>query len=104
VLRLVDAEDLDVLDLDAGDVFGVLDAPPGIDGAALVVAATDCEVVRIPPDAAGRAISAAPDLATVLEQIAVTRRRRIDRVLRRASRDSTGGAAITEAATGDDDS
>jgi small-conductance mechanosensitive channel/CRP-like cAMP-binding protein len=105
LLRQDDTEDLDVLDFDAGEVFGVLDGAPGIDGAALVVAATDCEVVKIPPDAAGRAIAAAPDLATVLEQIAVTRRRRIDRVIRRASRDSTNDVAIAEvAATGDDDS
>ena len=105
LLRHDELADLDVLDLDVGDVFGVLDAPPGVDGAALVVAATDCEVVRIPPDAAGRAISSAPDLATVLEQIAVTRRRRIERVLRRARRDATSETAIAEAdAAGDDDS
>ena len=105
LLRRDELPDLDVLDLDAGDVFGVLDASPGVAGAAIVVAATDCEVLRIPPDAAGRAISSAPDLATVLEQVAVTRRRRIERVLRRASREATGENSLAEAdATGEDDS
>jgi small-conductance mechanosensitive channel len=98
VLRREGANDLEVLDIEAGEVFGVLDEPPESDRAALVVAATDCEVVRVPPEAAGGAISLAPDLAAVLEQLAVTRRRRIERVLRRASRaaDSASATSTTE--------
>ena len=49
-------------------------------------ATTDCEVLRIPPEGAGRAIAIAPDLANVLDQLAATRRRRIERVLRRSGR------------------
>jgi hypothetical protein len=62
-----------------------LDEPPNSDRA-LIVAATDCEVIRIPPEGASRAIALAPDLANVLEQLAATRRRRIERVLRRSNR------------------
>ena len=86
VLRRDGSEDLDVLDIEVGEVFGVLDEPSETDRAALVVAVTDCEVVQISPEAAARAMSLAPDLAAVLEQLAVTRRRRIERVLRRLSR------------------
>ncbi|MDH3753847.1 MAG: mechanosensitive ion channel family protein [Acidimicrobiia bacterium] len=94
VLRREGAEDLDVVDIEAGEVFGVLDEPPETDRAALVVAMTDCDVVTIPPEAAGRVISLAPELAAVLEQLAVTRRRRIERVLRRM-----GGTATDESAS-----
>jgi signal-transduction protein with cAMP-binding, CBS, and nucleotidyltransferase domain len=85
ILRRDDAEDLNVVDIEAGEVFGVLDRQPD-SGRALIVAETDCEIVRIPPEGASRAIALAPDLADVLEQLAVTRRRRIERVLRRSSR------------------
>ncbi len=106
LLRRDGSEDLDVLDIDAGEVFGVLDEPPETDRAALVVAVTDCEVVTIPPEAAGHAISLVPDLAAVLEQLAVTRRRRIQRVLRRVGRDAAHEARPSAATTPtqDDDS
>ncbi len=86
VLRRDGAEDLDVLDLEAGEVLGVLAEPPRGGGAAVVVAVSDCDVVRIPPEAAAFAVSRASDLAAVLDQLAVTRRRRIERVLRRTVR------------------
>lgn len=85
LLRREGADDLNVVDIETGEAFGVLAEPPDSDRA-LVVAATDCEVVRIPPDGASRAIALAPDLASVLEQLALTRRRRIERVLRRSDR------------------
>ncbi len=85
VLRRDGTEALHVVDIEAGEVFGVLTEPLESDRA-LVVAATDCEVVRIPPDGASRAITLAPDLANVLDQLAVTRRRRIERALRRSGR------------------
>ena len=83
VLRRPDDADIGVLDIEAGEVIGVLDSPPGTGLAVAIIASTDCEVVRVPPDAAGRAIALAPELATLLEQLATTRRRRIDRVVRR---------------------
>jgi small-conductance mechanosensitive channel/CRP-like cAMP-binding protein len=106
VLRRDDSEDLGVLDIEAGEVFGVLDEPPGTDRAALIVAVTDCEVVKIPAETAGRAVSLAPDLAEVLEQLAVSRRRRIERVLRRSDRDGADTAPPTaaDAVTQDDES
>lgn len=96
-------EDLEVLDFDAGEVFGIMDEAPEISGAVLVVAATDCEIVRIPPEATGRIISDAPDLAAVLEQIALTRRRRIGRVLRRSAREMPADASMASADETEDD-
>ncbi len=89
-LRRDDAEDLDVLDIEAGDFVGVLAEPPEGGGSPVVIAATDCDVVRVPPEAAARAVLAVPDLAAVLDQLAVTRRRRIERVLRRSVGDGEG--------------
>lgn len=85
VLRRADAEDLNVVDIEAGEAFGVLSESP-VSDRALVVAITDCEVLRIPPEGSGRAIAIAPDLSNVLDQLAATRRRRIERVLRRSDR------------------
>jgi small-conductance mechanosensitive channel len=85
VLRRDGVADLNVLDFEVGEVFGVLSEPPESDRATLVVALTDCEVVRIPAEGTGRAIALAPDLAAVLDQLATTRRRRIERVLRRSA-------------------
>ena len=85
VLRRADLEDLNVVDIEAGEAFGVVSESP-VSDRALVVATTDCEVLRIPPEGAGRAIAIAPDLANVLDQLAATRRRRIERVLRRSGR------------------
>jgi small-conductance mechanosensitive channel/CRP-like cAMP-binding protein len=85
ILRRADLEYLNVVDIEAGEAFGVLSESP-VSDRALVVATTDCEVLRIPPEGAGRAIAIAPDLANVLDQLAATRRRRIERVLRRSGR------------------
>jgi CRP-like cAMP-binding protein len=86
VLRREGDDDLVVLDLEPGEVFGVLSEPSESGFSAAVIATADCDVVRIPPEGAGRAIALAPDIAGVLEQLAVTRRRRIERVLRRSAR------------------
>jgi small-conductance mechanosensitive channel/CRP-like cAMP-binding protein len=97
--------ELEVLDFEPGEMFGVLNEPPDAQRTALVVARTDCEVVRIPPEAAGQAIAVAPDLAGLLEQIAATRQRRIDRVIRRSARTVAPLVEIDAAATpteGDD--
>lgn len=103
VLRRQDADDLSVVDIEAGEVLGVLNEPP-TSAQALVVAVTDCEVVRIPPEGASRAITLAPDLANVLDQLAVTRRRRIERVLRRATGPGAAPAALAQADTRKDES
>lgn len=89
VLRQDGVEDLGVLDFEPGEVFGVLNEPPDAQRSALVVATTDCDVVRIPPEGAGRALAAAPALAAMLEQVGVTRRRRVDRAIRRSARAAT---------------
>jgi small-conductance mechanosensitive channel/CRP-like cAMP-binding protein len=92
VLRQDGSPDLGVLDLEPGEAFGVMAESPPTDRSALVIAVSDCEVVRIPPDLALSAIALAPDFADVLEQLAVSRRRRIKRVLRRVAREATGDA------------
>jgi len=86
VLRASDADDINVLELGAGEVFGVLDGPVQASQDVVVLAMTDCEVVRVPSEAAAQAISLAPGLASALEQLSASRRRRIDRVLRRSRR------------------
>ena len=105
-LRRPGADDLRVLDVEPGEIIGVLDDPPGADGMVFVSAVTDCDVVRVPPDAAARAFALAPDLAVVLDQLAVARRRRIGRLLRRAARDAvievTSSARKSETTTGGD--
>jgi CRP-like cAMP-binding protein len=86
-----DADDVDVLDLEAGEVFGLLGHEVETDRAALVIALTDCEVVNVPAEAARRAISLAPGLASALEQMNLARQRRTARVLRRAVTSATDG-------------
>jgi small-conductance mechanosensitive channel len=103
LLRRDDADDLNVVDIEAGEAFGVLNEPPDSDRA-LIVAATDCEIVRIPPEGASRAMALAPDLANVLEQLAVTRRRRIERVLRRSNRRDDATPTNTTPTAGSDES
>jgi CRP-like cAMP-binding protein len=103
VVRRDGADDLKVLDIERGEVFGVLNDLPEADRA-LIVAVTDCEVVRIPPEGAGRAVALAPDLAAVLEQLAVTRRRRIERMLRRSAGTEVARSTPTSSTPLEDDS
>ncbi len=95
-------EDLDVLEFEPGEGFGVLNEPPSVQRSALVVAVTDCEVVRIPAEAAGEAMAVAPDFAAMIEQIALSRRRRIDRVIRRSAGTTDRPAELDAATEGDD--
>ncbi len=74
-----------VLDLRAGDMLGLHD--PG-DIPIAVIALTDCEVVELASDVAGGAISRSPALSAAIEQIANSRRRRVQRVLRRLGLDA----------------
>lgn len=97
-----DVDDIDVLDIENGEVFGVLDETSHAGRTAIVRAASDCDVVRIAPDAAAFAIAQAPDLSLALDQLAVTRHRRIERVMRRAARDAQLSATTTP--EGGDDS
>jgi small-conductance mechanosensitive channel/CRP-like cAMP-binding protein len=81
-------EEIVVADIEAGELVGTLDDSSDPDQTVFVVATTDCEVVRVRAEAAARAIALAPEIAVVLDQLAMTRRRRIDRVLRRVARDA----------------
>ena len=86
VLRSDGDVDLDVLDHGPGELLGVLGAIDDAVRNAVVVAASDCRVVRIPADTAAAALAASTGLAAALEQLGVSRRRRCERVLRRADR------------------
>jgi CRP-like cAMP-binding protein len=97
VLRRVDdreAADLEVLDIDAGELFGGVDESASIGWSPLIVATTDCDVVTIPPQAAAEAVSRSPELAAALDQLGTTRRRRIERSIRRGGSASGPRAAL----------
>jgi CRP-like cAMP-binding protein len=66
------------IELSEGDVFGVVSRSR--DGAASqeVMAATDCEVVRIDASTAGAVASRNPSLADGLNQLMSSRNRRLD--------------------------
>ncbi len=93
LLRTSGADDVGVLDIEPGEVVGVIDDPVESDREILVAAKTDCDVVTIPPGAAAHAVALAPELAAVLDQLATTQRRRIDRVIRRTARSALAKAS-----------
>ena len=86
VLRAEGLGDLDVLDHDPGELLGVLGDLPDAAQHVVVLAVTDCRVVRIPADAAATALTASSRLAAGLEQLRVSRRRRCERIVRRTHR------------------
>ena len=77
-------EELAVLTLEPGELFGVLDQSDSAAHRPVVVATTDCEVVRIAAKSVGDLMSRAPALSSAIEQLRTVRRRRIARILRRA--------------------
>jgi small-conductance mechanosensitive channel len=86
LLRSDDGDALGILDQSAGEVLGVLGALTGAAHDPVVVAVTDCRVIRIPSETAGTALASSTGLATALEQLGISRRRRCERVLRRTQR------------------
>ncbi len=86
LLRESGADDVVVLDLEPGEVLGVISDPADTDRQLLITAVTDCEVIRVPPEASGQAIALEPELASLLDQLGTTQRRRVDRVVRRMAR------------------
>lgn len=112
VLRAEDGSDLHVLDIGLHEIFGAINDLPDTDRAGLVVAATDCRVVRMRGPEAGAAIAASSGLGAAIEELAVSRRRRCDRALRRAARSlesapepvaPTSGAGSASHVAGEDD-
>ena len=77
---------IDVLEHATGEVLGLLGEPPSGDRRAVVIATTDCRIVRISAAAAAGAVSGSDALAAALEQLRASRRRRCERVLRRTQR------------------
>jgi CRP-like cAMP-binding protein len=77
-----DGSQRSIAEFSGGDVFGLLSRSDEWDETPRVVAITDCEVLIIGADAAGGAASRNPALAGALNQLMVTRRRRVERMLR----------------------
>jgi small-conductance mechanosensitive channel/CRP-like cAMP-binding protein len=91
VLQAGDLGDLPVLDHVAGEFLGVLGDPGDSGHRAFVVATVDCRVVRVPPAIAAGALTGSSGLAAALEQLAISRRRRCERVVRRSLRSVENG-------------
>jgi len=83
VLRAPDTADVAVLELAAGDLFGIVDQASDDDHDVVVTADSDCAVVVVPAVVAGSVISRTPSLSAALEQLAGSRGRRVQRVVRR---------------------
>ncbi len=97
VLRIAGGPDVTVLDLDAGDVLGLLDTPdaeaaPGL----ALIAVSDCDVLVLQPEVARTVISGSSALTAALEQLAMSRRRRAQRVVRRLAHDREHERLIRE--------
>ncbi len=94
VLRsdLVDADGagasdvIEVLEHSEGEILGLLDDLPDSRRRPVVLATTDCRIVRIPADMAASTVTASTELAAALDQLRASRRRRSERVLRRVER------------------
>lgn len=69
------------IELGVGEVFGLLSRGAAWARTPQVIASTDCELVLVDETVAGEVISQNPALATALNQITATRRRRIERWL-----------------------
>ncbi|MDH3225853.1 MAG: mechanosensitive ion channel [Thermoleophilia bacterium] len=74
-----DGEGLGIVDLGAGDVFGLTGRSPQYTTPA-IVAASDCEIIVISAETAGAVTSRNPELAKAINQLAVARQRRLERV------------------------
>jgi small-conductance mechanosensitive channel/CRP-like cAMP-binding protein len=96
MLHTVDLGDLDVLDHGPGEVLGVLGDLGNAGYRGVVVAASDCRVILIPAQAAAIALTASDLLASALEQIRLSRRRRCERVVRRSLRIADVSAAVSD--------
>lgn len=94
---------VEVLDHATGEVLGLLGELPNTDRRAVVVATSDCRIVRIPAAAATGAVTGSGALAAALDQLRAARRRRCERVLRRSHRaiDAAVPTDVTTAQGGD---
>lgn len=95
VFELPDGGLAEAAELGPGDLFGQISRIDRARAGARVVAVTDCELVVVEEEAAGAVASRNPALAEVLNQLAATRRRRIERMIDAAMRrsDDEGGDA-----------
>lgn len=92
--------DTPVVDLEPGDLFGVVDHAPTGKYRPVVVAVSDCVIIRVPAAVAGTVISRSPDLTAALEQLGDSRRRRVARVTRRLV-EAEAADALAAAVEGD---
>jgi small-conductance mechanosensitive channel/CRP-like cAMP-binding protein len=88
VLRSSSGPELFVLDHRPGEILGLLGGFADPEFRAVVIADSDCRIVRVPGQAASASLAGSNELAAALEQLGTSRRRRCERVLRRAQRTS----------------
>lgn len=98
VLEADDAAPLEVLDHAMGEVLGLLGELPNTDRRAVVIASSDCRIVRIPAHTAAGAVAASGALSAALDHLRASRRRRSERVLRRSQRSIDPARSGTDAA------
>lgn len=82
VVARSDGEDVDVLDIGAGEVFGLLGRSAQAAAPPAIVAVTDCEMLVIGADAAGVVASRNEELAEAFNRLTLARRRRVERAHR----------------------
>jgi CRP-like cAMP-binding protein len=80
-IEFPDGETADAGELVSGDVFGLMGPVDRVAVQLHVTAVGDCEVVIVEEGTAGAVASRNPRLSEVLNQLASTRRRRIERII-----------------------
>jgi small-conductance mechanosensitive channel len=80
-----------IVELDVGDVFGLV-IPPHGSAPARVTAVTDCDLVIVPADSAGAVASRNPTLAASLDRLGAVRSRRLQRLVARDGQTPALGA------------
>jgi CRP-like cAMP-binding protein len=81
VVPALDGSEVNIAELSEGDTFGLLSRSERWEYPPQVVAAQDCEVVRVSESVAGEVASRNPTLADALNQLKETRQRRLERIV-----------------------
>jgi small-conductance mechanosensitive channel/CRP-like cAMP-binding protein len=95
-------ESLGVMELGAGDVFGMPSRAAGLARRPDIVAVTDCEILVIDAEAASAVASRNPDLAKAVNQLAIARERRVERAQAASVTAGDGRPGATEPEGSDD--
>lgn len=99
VATSADGVSRDVVELNPGDVFGLLGKSEGWLQPPRVIAVDDCEILRVNQAVAQEVTSHNPVLAAVLNQVTNSRRRRLDRILESAENAAALDSDVAEMGT-----